>query len=569
MTKISNGWVTYILLFTSIVAAASLRPHRCLANDRDLKWGKTDSLSGGFLGPLKTDFMMPDQLGLQHEEVFIATGNGGQLRLWMIPAAGAKQTVLLCMGNQGNVSTHLAYAKILVDGGFNVAMFDYQGFGKSTGDASVLTLYTDTCRAAEFLITDRMLDPKDIGCFGVSLGSALAVSVAAKFQLGAVAIEDTLLPTKMLDQAAENLPSDFASKVALRTVRNVILPQVDPLTTVKQLKCPIFIMHGVNDPLLPVAGSIELANAVNSPKRVWLMEGAGHAPETLEIFDGEYAQQLITFFRQAFGAGLTEPRVAMKVTSKDQQWHVDVTINCDETGCYQVVLADQDGKIHFTKRSIQTQTTISTMVDFEPLHAYAFRIHNAQPIDEVSWAATLTDRGQSLRDYRNFQTRFATDRPPQKKIAISYGWLRQLHYHQPSDLEWLLANLPDASTVHPAVRPRYARLAASVFANLMVNEQETSVESIEKILPYLPADPYSYYQLENAAYQLQLRDEMLTAALILLAKHRYEQGQLEAAKQILRTASKTTTMHWPTATGIEQLELEQDFYNVIGCPFNR
>ncbi len=61
---------------------------------------------------------------------------------------------------------------------------------------------------------------------------------------GAVAVEDILLPTKQLDQIARDLPNDFASKLALGTVRNVILPQVDPLITAKKLSCPILIMHG-------------------------------------------------------------------------------------------------------------------------------------------------------------------------------------------------------------------------------------------------------------------------------------------------------------------------------------
>ncbi len=35
------------------------------------------------------------------------------------------------MGNQGNVSTHLSYAKLLTEGGFNVLMFDYQAMEKA------------------------------------------------------------------------------------------------------------------------------------------------------------------------------------------------------------------------------------------------------------------------------------------------------------------------------------------------------------------------------------------------------------------------------------------------------
>ncbi|MCA9193389.1 MAG: alpha/beta hydrolase [Planctomycetales bacterium] len=539
----------------------------CFAGDRVLLPGKTDALSSRVLGPMKSDFMTPDELGLAYEESFVSNTSGEQLRLWSIPAASAKQTILFCMGNQGNISSHLVYAKLLTEGGFSVLMFDYQGYGKSSGDSSVLTLLSDANCVAEYLTNEKQQNPSDIGCFGVSLGSALAVAVAAKYDFGAVAVEDILLPTRQLDKVAAYLPNDIASMLALATVRNVILPQVDPLLTAKRLRCPILILHGELDGLLPPSGAVELAGAVTGPKRIWLMEGSGHAPETLEIHDGEYGHQLTSFFRQAFGEDLIEPKISMTAIQDGEQWQVDVQMDCELEGCYQVAVASKLGECHFVRQIVENRSNLSLKIPFEPVHVSALLIQHAKRLDDLSWEPATTTRTQSLKEFRNFEQRWRSVCPPQRQFALFYGTLRPVSYRDPSDMKWLADNLPDATLVHPDVRPRYARLAASAFGEMLANSQDSQVQFIERLLPFLPENPDSYYQLENASFQLQLRDERLAGAILLLSKFKYHQGELDQAKQLLRIASSITNQTWPKIESIEKLKSGVDFFEFIGSPF--
>ncbi len=282
----------------------------------------------------------------------------------------------------------------------------------------------DTTTVAEDLVTKQKLAPASLASFGVSLGSALAVAVAAKYNFGAVIVEDILLPTKQLDKIAQQLPNDFTSKIALGTIRTVILPQVDPLVTVKKLQCPLLIMHGERDPLLPPAGSIELASTAACPTRMWLMSEAGHAPETLEIYDGEYALQVQNFLRSVFAGKFTPCSTKLTVTSHDKHWLAKVQLTCSEPGYYQIALASVDGKFHFLRREVSDALDIELELEFEPVHASAIKFHNARPTEGSSWQPIKSSRSQALADYRSLAERFAKERPFASRMVLYFGALR-------------------------------------------------------------------------------------------------------------------------------------------------
>ena len=106
-----------------------------------------DPISRNFMAPFMDDFVRPEAVGLKYEEVYFPNTMKETLRGWYIfaegadkSANGADKTVLFCMGNTGNISGMLLYAKLLAEGGVNVMLFDYQGFGGSTGIATAMSL---------------------------------------------------------------------------------------------------------------------------------------------------------------------------------------------------------------------------------------------------------------------------------------------------------------------------------------------------------------------------------------------------------------------------------------------
>ena len=282
VTTVLRVVVSVILVgaFSSLASALDERPEK-------VRPVEVDPLSRQFMAPMRDDFVTPDQVGLKYEDVRFRNHAGTALRGWYFSVEGAEFTVLFCMGNTGNVSVNLPYAQLLTDGGFNVLLFDYQGFGGSDGVATALSLFSDASSAFDYLTTGRQINSGKIGVFGVSLGSPLAVAVAATRKAGAVATEDLLLPTDRVASLRASLPNDFATRLALGTLETVVFPQIDPLLNIPKLECPLLLMHGEHDRLIPPMSTIRAAALAMSPKRVWIMSDTGHAPESLEVNDQE------------------------------------------------------------------------------------------------------------------------------------------------------------------------------------------------------------------------------------------------------------------------------------------
>ena len=81
--------------------------------------------------------MVPSQWGLDYEEVHFESSDTARLHGWFFPLKGDPPTILFCHGNAGNISHRLDNVKKLLDQGVQVFIFDYRGYGKSTGRPSM------------------------------------------------------------------------------------------------------------------------------------------------------------------------------------------------------------------------------------------------------------------------------------------------------------------------------------------------------------------------------------------------------------------------------------------------
>ena len=120
----------------------------------------------------------PGALGVDYEEAFVPTVDGQMLRVWYIPAATDRGTIVLSMGAVGNMSCFLFVAQLLRFDGWSVVLYEYQGFGGSTGKPNVTTLYTDLEAVMDWTLarTGRA----QLTLMGVSIGTIPAVAHAAE-----------------------------------------------------------------------------------------------------------------------------------------------------------------------------------------------------------------------------------------------------------------------------------------------------------------------------------------------------------------------------------------------------
>jgi len=144
-----------------------------------------------FFYPESEDFGTPGQFGIAFEEVRFSSGKE-TLHGYLLRAPSASRGLILhCHGNAGNVTAHVAGVRFLVDGGYDVLTFDYPGFGKSTGRASLPGIEDGARGALTYLLSRTDLPVDRIAVFGQSLGGAAASAAAVHPLVRALILEAT------------------------------------------------------------------------------------------------------------------------------------------------------------------------------------------------------------------------------------------------------------------------------------------------------------------------------------------------------------------------------------------
>ena len=209
----------------------------------------------------------PDQLGLEYEDVYFPTDDGQRLNGWFVPGTSGV-TWLWFHGNGGNIG-HRAdeIAQIHHRLGVNVFIFDYRGYGRSSGKPSEQGTYRDARAALQYLKARADLDTGKIVYFGRSLGAAVSVELAVhQPPQGLVMVAPFASLSDMARIAYPQLP--FAPWLA----RN----RFDTLSRIPQVQRPSLILHGELDATVPFSQGRKLHQAANEPKQFQLLPGAGH-----------------------------------------------------------------------------------------------------------------------------------------------------------------------------------------------------------------------------------------------------------------------------------------------------
>lgn len=211
----------------------------------------------------------PSAVGLPGaREVSFPTADGLTLGAWFVPAARptAGFTVLFFPGNAGNRSFRAPLAAALSDAGLSVLLVDYRGYGGNPGSPSEEGLAADALGALGHLEARGDVDAERIVYFGESLGTGVAVTLAREHP-----------------PAALILRSPFTSLVELGRLHYPFLPvawflreRYPSMDRIGALTCPLLVLAGDRDRIIPLEQSRRLFQAAPEPKRFVTIPGARH-----------------------------------------------------------------------------------------------------------------------------------------------------------------------------------------------------------------------------------------------------------------------------------------------------
>jgi uncharacterized protein len=183
----------------------------------------------------------PADIGLPYESVPLETADGKRLGAWWIPCRSPRGVLLFCHGNGGNISALLESARIFNRLGLDLLVFDYRGYGESSGSPSEQGLYRDAEAAWNYLERVRGVPSQNIVVFGWSLGGSVAAWTSQAHRPGALILEGAF--TSFQDAARDRVPGVFVT---------LFIPDQYPTKRyVARVQCPILIIHSRDDEVIP------------------------------------------------------------------------------------------------------------------------------------------------------------------------------------------------------------------------------------------------------------------------------------------------------------------------------
>jgi fermentation-respiration switch protein FrsA (DUF1100 family) len=207
--------------------------------------------------------------GVTYEDVFFpALNDDNVLHGWYFQKQGARKTVLLSHGIGGNVSSRIDLVHMYLQAGVSVFIYDYQGYGRSTGKASLKNVVNDGKAAYNYLTQQRGISPSNLVLAGESLGTGVTCSLIKQVKAAAMILQS---PFSSLAKRVEEV-------VPFLNRRDWLSP-ANGLANDEALRSPhppLLIVHGELDTTVPVSHAWTLYDEAVGPKELLVIDGAGH-----------------------------------------------------------------------------------------------------------------------------------------------------------------------------------------------------------------------------------------------------------------------------------------------------
>ena len=207
----------------------------------------------------------PAEAGLpEATEVPLTAADGVHITAWVAAPQGDKPVIVYFHGNGGSLRYAAARLRELIGAGIGLVALEYRGYGGNEDSPSESGLIADG--EAAYAYAAAHYPVKQIVLWGQSLGSGVAVAVAAEKPVDRVILE-----------------APFTSTAAVASVRYWYMPvsllmkdQFHSDRRIAKVTAPLLILHGVQDRVVPYAMGERLFELANKPKHIVRFLDAGH-----------------------------------------------------------------------------------------------------------------------------------------------------------------------------------------------------------------------------------------------------------------------------------------------------
>ena len=181
------------------------------------------------------------------------------------PAVPGGPVVVVFHGNAGDIGDRVPKYRGLLDAGFGLFLAEYRGYGGNPGRPDEAGLTADA-RSVMAAVADLGIAPERTVLYGESLGTAVAVKMAAEHDVAGLVLEAPF--TSMAEVAQRHywyLPA-----------RWMLLDKWDVAGLVREVAAPILVMHGERDRVVPTVFGRRIFETALEPKAALFLPTAGH-----------------------------------------------------------------------------------------------------------------------------------------------------------------------------------------------------------------------------------------------------------------------------------------------------
>ncbi|WPJ95062.1 alpha/beta fold hydrolase [Coraliomargarita algicola] len=210
----------------------------------------------------------------------LQTKDGQTISAYYLESPGSERILLYSHGNGEDIGTARPFLQAFQAQGISVFAYDYPGYGTSSSGPSEAACYAAIEASFKYVASTLGYSPDQITLYGRSLGSGPSTWLAERTNVAGLILDGAFTSTFRVMTSVKLLPWD----------------RFDNYARLPHLKCPILIIHGTNDRIVPFSHALKNWRALTGPKYKLFVKDAGHGSR-IDMAGADYWNITIPFIK--------------------------------------------------------------------------------------------------------------------------------------------------------------------------------------------------------------------------------------------------------------------------------
>ena len=235
--------------------------------------------------PSRFQFSQPGEFGIETEDVYIQSSADVVLHGWRLPAVGQIcGSIVFLHGNGENISSHIGGVYWLPKYGYEVFLFDYRGYGRSTGTAELDGVMRDAQRIITYAREHASSADHSVTVLGHSMGGSIAIyafaQLSSKSDINGLITVSAFSDYHLITRDA--LAGHWLTRPLRWPLSFVVSNRYRPLNAIGKLSpIPVFVMHSEADEIVPAYHAQQLFDSAGLPRFLEDLQGTHNQVLTL------------------------------------------------------------------------------------------------------------------------------------------------------------------------------------------------------------------------------------------------------------------------------------------------